>query len=622
MGIGVSYCSKDRETLDNFESRIKHLGVKLHRYDIELQSGQSIFEYIKSLTSQEYNFVWLSKSYLKSPFCIYELSELLNKNNLLVIYLDKEEIGSELIDARQFWIEYIKNDKQKELVSWVRSKICNINFVSLFDKFENTLEKRYLVFSILLTKEGIKEVLNFLSYTPDEYIKRLEKILQLKSFSNREDAFEKYLEEGIANETFYFYEALSCRNEGYYEMAVNYLKRSIRKNQGYSSAYIELLNIVIQTGNEQYIEEVNFEFLPEKLDIQGQASFYIVRGLHYLNKAQETMNAESERNYAQLAILNWIKGGILSDWSFAEVYNDMGNAYELLGFISDSLNCYTKAIDLKSDYYQAYSNLALLLHKYFYTPENYKRAELLYKKCLEIKPDYQYALSNYALLLEESDWKAALQKDVEFLCAPFGQYTDFITNMALILEEEKISPELAGMFYANLCKVKPHSLATKFNLANFKRRRGDSFDEVYKLLNDVLKGMPNSDIVNFTLALLYARDKNWKRVIEICEADKERHRYYIPDDILIGWSRIQINDEKKAIINDLISSIEKYNSIDNKKNKDYAILLGLLHYEIYSLLVDGKGKCLLHNKSTESCRPEMEKVASPFWRKLQSHLEG
>lgn len=302
------------------------------------------------------------------------------------------------------------------------------------------------------------------------------------------------------------------------------------------------------------------------------------------------MNAESERNYAQLAILNWIKGGILSDWSFAEVYNDMGNAYELLGFISDSLNCYTKAIDLKSDYYQAYSNLALLLHKYFYTPENYKRAELLYKKCLEIKPDYQYALSNYALLLEESDWKAALQKDVEFLCAPFGQYTDFITNMALILEEEKISPELAGMFYANLCKVKPHSLATKFNLANFKRRRGDSFDEVYKLLNDVLKGMPNSDIVNFTLALLYARDKNWKRVIEICEADKERHRYYIPDDILIGWSRIQINDEKKAIINDLISSIEKYNSIDNKKNKDYAILLGLLHYEIYSLLVDGKGK--------------------------------
>ena len=73
MGIGVSYCSKDRETLDNFESRIKHLGVKLHRYDIELQSGQSIFEYIKSLTSQEYNFVWLSKSYLKSPFCIYYL---------------------------------------------------------------------------------------------------------------------------------------------------------------------------------------------------------------------------------------------------------------------------------------------------------------------------------------------------------------------------------------------------------------------------------------------------------------------------------------------------------------------------------------------------------------------
>lgn len=33
-------------------------------------------------------------------------------------------------------------------------------------------------------------------------------------------------------------------------------------------------------------------------------------------------------------------------------------------------------------------------------------------------------------------------------------------------------------------------------------------------------------------------------------------------------------------------------------------------------------KCLLHNRNTESCRPEMEKVASPFWRKLQNPLEG
>ena len=28
--------------------------------------------------------------------------------------------------------------------------------------------------------------------------------------------------------------------------------------------------------------------------------------------------------------------------------------------------------------------------------------------------------------------------------------------------------------------------------------------------------------------------------------------------------------------------------------------------------------CLLHNKSTESCKAKMEKVASPFWRKLQA----
>ena len=33
-------------------------------------------------------------------------------------------------------------------------------------------------------------------------------------------------------------------------------------------------------------------------------------------------------------------------------------------------------------------------------------------------------------------------------------------------------------------------------------------------------------------------------------------------------------------------------------------------------------ECLLHNRNTESCRPEMEKVASPFWRKLQNPLEG
>ena len=30
-------------------------------------------------------------------------------------------------------------------------------------------------------------------------------------------------------------------------------------------------------------------------------------------------------------------------------------------------------------------------------------------------------------------------------------------------------------------------------------------------------------------------------------------------------------------------------------------------------------QCLLHNKNSKSCRPKMEKVASPFWRMLQLH---
>ena len=32
--------------------------------------------------------------------------------------------------------------------------------------------------------------------------------------------------------------------------------------------------------------------------------------------------------------------------------------------------------------------------------------------------------------------------------------------------------------------------------------------------------------------------------------------------------------------------------------------------------------CLLHNKNAESCKVKMEKVASPFWRKLQTVFSG
>lgn len=569
--VGVSYASTDRKQVDIMAEKLSKLGIELLRYETYISVQEDILGFMRNMIHLDNTFVILSGSYFKSPFCIYELAKLVEvPDKIIIVYLERDtSIETLLSAARKYWLNF-----SGVVVGWLESELKNIDIVGVLNSLEETLAKRYILYEELITSNGLRQIIEALNYIPEVYIQELEAILVKNDFYDRELSFIEYLKFAPANEVYYHYKALSYEKQGYIEGAVAYLRHAITQNGRYVPAYIKSIELFTKNGTKVELDDTFWKTFSTLSGIP-EADVGLINKAKGLFLIQKAKNAKREYKRGLLAnALEYFEKAIsCSSENDATIYNSMGQVYEMMGEISLAKNAYNTAIEIEPRYYQALCNCALLYDKYFGEQEI---SRYLYEKCLEIRPDYAIAQSNYGLLMEKIDIEKALEIYFKLLCAPHVR-TDFITNIALIFEEEKVSDYCAEILYRIMLEKKPELPSVNFNMGNYLRRKGRSFEEVIKYLGPVAQEMDNNEMVLLTMALLYLREKEFDKAIDYCTRALRVAPEYISAVFLYRYIQVIMKVDNEQLIQGLMCDIDKMEKIyQDSKNSSKALLYNLL----------------------------------------------
>lgn len=570
--IGISYTSQNLKKIDSFDRQMFSLGIQLRRYDTCLKANDDILAFMEDMKSLDYVFIMLSVAYLKSPFCFFELANLLSTpEKIILIYLEPDvQIQHLLETAQAYW-----NGPREKAVPWLEDQFEKIDLADTFQKLAYQLKLKYILFDEIFDKHGKKELLEILQYTPERYIDELNKILEIDNFYQRELAFADYLDYASANEIFYHYRALSHEAQKYIEGAEFFLRQAISINPSYIAPYIKLFDLSFKYPDKIFIESnliTRVENTPN-LTSSDKALIYKVKGMLFVQQAQCVSEGNCKTELLHQALEQFQLANQLECGDDAAVYNNIGQIYEQIGDLPAALRSYTKAVEKSPEYSIALNNLALLYDKYLGETEESRK---MYEHCLAIEPDYIIAQSNYALLMERIDIHKALEQYFQILCSS-QERTDSITNLALILEEENISKDLAEILYRIVLKKNPQSISGQFNMGNFMRRRGAPLSVVLEYLNPVMRASPYNDMLLLTMSLLYYRESRISEAQKYCEKALKENSLYIPAIFFQNYLKRLCGAELLTVINDVENELERVkNEWTEPEENEFSLLYHML----------------------------------------------
>lgn len=325
--IGISYASQNLEKINSFDRQMFSMGIQLKRYDTCLKANDDIFEFMKSMKTLDHVLIMLSSAYLKSPFCFFELTDLLSEHKkIILIYLETDhQIQYLLEEAQAYWMGH-----REKTVPWLEEWLDKIDPISIFQQLSQLLKRRYILLDDIFTAQGKKELLELLQYTPDQYIDELKKILKIDNFYQRELAFTDYLGHAPANEIFNHYKALSYEAQEYIEEAGVFLRQAISINPSYIAPYIKLFDLGFQYPNRISIESTlisQIESMPGLIS-SDRILIYKVKGMLLFDRAKLALESCDRTKLLYQALEQFQLADKLSQGNDATVYNNMGAIYE------------------------------------------------------------------------------------------------------------------------------------------------------------------------------------------------------------------------------------------------------------------------------------------------------
>jgi len=144
---------------------------------------------------------------------------------------------------------------------------------------------------------------------------------------------------------------------------------------------------------------------------------------------------------------------------YTEAYSNMGVALKDKGDLETAIDCYKKALKIKPDYSDAYYNMGIALK----LKGDLEAAIDCYKKALKIKPDYAEAYANMGIILSEKGELGAAIDSYKQAVKIKPDYAEAFNNMGVALND-KGDLEAAIDSYKNAIKIKPDYSDAHFNL--------------------------------------------------------------------------------------------------------------------------------------------------------------
>jgi len=214
-----------------------------------------------------------------------------------------------------------------------------------------------------------------------------------------------------------------------------------------------------------------------------------------------------------------LESAISLDKHNSNAYYEMANLYEMLDRKKDAINLYTRALQIKPDYYEAYEALGILLTR----QGKFKCAVDVYKTAIFMFPNSFEMLYNMAMIESE-----------------LGNYDSAIEAFEKAI---KVKPDLYSAYY---------SLG---NLYHNKKEYEKSIEAYKKILNTTVYGTRSY----YNIAKVYAESEDYERAMSSLEYAMELDSHYIKEA------------DREYVFNPMRDMINNYKIQKEKNNiKDYS----------------------------------------------------
>jgi superkiller protein 3 len=114
---------------------------------------------------------------------------------------------------------------------------------------------------------------------------------------------------------------------------------------------------------------------------------------------------------------------------FTEAYNNLGNALADQGKVPEAIQCYKRALELNPSYAEAYYDLGNVLAHQGKLPEAIQH----YERAVQLKPDYAEAYFNIGVALQDEGKVVEAVQQFEQAIQLKSDYVEALNNLAYVL---------------------------------------------------------------------------------------------------------------------------------------------------------------------------------------------
>tara|TARA_R110002050_G_C8905877_1_gene510455 strand:- start:86 stop:1753 length:1668 start_codon:yes stop_codon:yes gene_type:complete len=499
--IFISYSWKDFEIANKIEKDLDRARVKVTR-DLKMEYKDSISNFMKKITEDDYALLLISESYLKSSNCMYEVLELLKEQKfekkILPIILPKTNIfnPSGQLEIIKYWQEEIKklNNKIKELddlsnIEGITKDINHLNKIraSISDFISKIKDLNCKSFDEL-NENNYRHLLDYIGIESKDISSSLIGISKIENLAEREYEIDKLLEKNPKNINILFFKAKLAFEEKKYKKAQNLILNLIENNKLKRGLYL-LLGFCCKEQNQiqKAIEYCNKEI---ELYPDSYLSYLVIASFQFYNlneteKAEEnlklciqldknsgaTYNIYAElllkKNRFQEAELNYKKALALSS-SFenhiyvSDIHYSLAHLYQTnLNKFHNAKKHYKYCLELNPKNFKAHCNLAVLLKNIF---KDYETSSFHYNEAHKINPKDPITLNNLGNIYQHHLNKKELAKYHYEKAIEFDEnYSDPYNGLGKLLEDS--FPKKSKYYYEKGISIDPKNAILHHNYA-------------------------------------------------------------------------------------------------------------------------------------------------------------
>ena len=438
MSVFISYSWKDKKPVDEIANTLSFSGVKFILDSRDFKYLQSIREFMKQISKSDYVILVISREYLQSVNCMYEVLELLKSENfktrIFPIIIENANIfdaGGKLYYLK-YWEGKIKqlNHDIKELDNIANTKSVQEN-IDIYTEIRNSIDE---FCSIIADKKcptvnELKDLkyspfFEFIKFKDTDIIKEVVEVWQIEDIEEQDICLDKLSRKYPLNEHFLFISGFINMQKGNFKKSKYFFEELLEKYPDHFEGHNNLGVLLVSQFND--IESAKMHYLkansinPENVGALINLSnvYYhfdknINEAIKSLQKALKIEPLNSEVNLNMAVILEIEITEYASAKTFYE--NSLINAKDAEPYIKFSNFLFMRLSDIVSAI--KYSNMALemepnnptcyLNHANILSENkpNISSAIKFYKKAIELKPDYAEAHYNLAAAYISSEIK-------------------------------------------------------------------------------------------------------------------------------------------------------------------------------------------------------------------------